>query len=152
MAQCEACSGPINARGVCTECGAVDHHRPDPPARVNGVAATPAREEVAAMDPAERRALMAELLPKLAAETARALTLRPAARKWNGDVTEAIGDPEAEAHLPYPRGSEEDMAWRRERALTSMQQLADYCARHGIDWHTGRETRPITRELAEETT
>lgn len=107
-----------------------------------------AREEVALMPDAERRALMAQLLPKLAAMEARNLRLMMPARKWNGEHTEAAGDPDNEAHLPHERGTADDLDWRAARAGKELARLRDYCERHGIDWSTGRETGARALESA----
>lgn len=43
-------------------------------------------------------------------------------------------DPEAQAHLPHPRGSAEDQAWRAQRGVELLVLYRAYCDAQGIAW------------------
>jgi hypothetical protein len=98
------------------------------------------------LDEESRRALMAELLPKLEAMDARILSLRPSRRKWNGERTEAAGDPCNESHIPFPRGTTDDLAWRAQKAAHEIARLRAYCDREGIPWRSDAPHPPTPHQ------
>lgn len=80
-------------------------------------------------------AMVAELKAKLTVAEARVLNGKAGRPDRKDPITKA-SDPYNEAHLPYPRGTAEDLDWRAERAALEIERLRQYCQEQGIPWRT----------------